>query len=399
MDKPSRGGERAMTYGEGTIFKSKDLKGRTKWKVEVVIGHHPDGTRKRTRRTARSHADAIQIRKQLMMDRDEYNLSFENPTLDDFALWWIRDVRALKVKASTAADYEYRYRKMIAPTFGALRLNTIDSRGVSAWANSLLRSYAADSVNGALRVLKMVMGAAVEHGHLRTNPATSIPHVKSHRATSRDNPPWDSDECRRAIEAAQDHRFGLPIMLALAYGLRKGEILALKWGDIDFTAGLINISRSRREYLAYNSDGTTRLEETESDPKTRSSMRSIPIGETMAEILETAMFRSPGAPFDVDHRHMILDRTKTGPISTTVFTRSFQTFLNDNKLRRVRFHDLRHSAAQLALASGVRIESVSQSLGHSRIDMTKSIYARLVQPLNAEFSLKNQETLFRSNPS
>jgi integrase len=399
MDTPGRGGERAMTYGEGTIFKSKDPKGRTKWKVEVVIGHHPDGSRKRTRRTARSHADAVQIRKQLMMDRDEYNLSFDNPTLDEFALWWIRDVRALKVKASTAADYEYRYRKMISPTFGALRLNTIDPRGVSTWANNLLGSYAADTVNGALRVLKMVMGAAVEHGHLRTNPATPIPHVKSHRATSRDNPPWDSYESRRAIEAAKDHWFGLAVLIALCFGLRKGEILGLKWGDIDFDAGLLHVRCSRREYLAYNSDGTSRLEETESDPKTRSSMRSIPIGKIMAKIFETAMDQAPGAPFDVDHRYLILDRTKTGPISTTVFTRSFLIFLKDTRLRRVRFHDLRHSAAQSALASGVRIESVSQSLGHSRIDVTKSIYAPLVQPLNAEFSLKNQETLFRSNPS
>jgi hypothetical protein len=191
-----------MSYGGGSIFKGKDAKGRTLWKVEVVIGHHPDGSRKRTRRTARSHADALKIRKQLMTDRDEYNLSFDNPTLDDFALWWIRDVRALKVKASTAADYEYRYRKMIAPTFGALRLNTVDSRGVSTWANNLLDSYSAESVNGALRVLKMVLGAAVEHGHLRTNPATSIPHVKSQRGSSRENPPWDVYERRRAIEAA-----------------------------------------------------------------------------------------------------------------------------------------------------------------------------------------------------
>jgi integrase len=115
----------------------------------------------------------------------------------------------------------------------------------------------------------------------------------------------------------------------------------------------------------------------------------------MTEILTTAMHQAPGAPFDLDHRYLILDRTKTGPISTTVFTRSFQIFLNDNRLRRVRFHDLRHSAAQSALESGVRIESVSQSLGHSRIDVTKSIYAPLVQPLNEEFSMKNQENLFR----
>ena len=107
-----------MAHGEGSIFKTKDSKGRARWKVEVTIGHKPDGTRLRTRRTAKTHAEALQIRRQLVTDRDEYELSFDNPTLNDFALWWIRDVRALRVKHSTAYGYEYRYRKMIAPTFG-----------------------------------------------------------------------------------------------------------------------------------------------------------------------------------------------------------------------------------------------------------------------------------------
>ena len=97
MGPSCRGCEWSMNYGEGSVFKHKDAKGRTFWKVEVVIGHKPDGTRVRTRRTAKTHADALQIRRQLVTDRDEYQLKFDNPTLDAFAIWWIRDVRALRV--------------------------------------------------------------------------------------------------------------------------------------------------------------------------------------------------------------------------------------------------------------------------------------------------------------
>ena len=383
-----------MTHGEGSIFKTKDAKGRDRWRVEVTIGRKPDGTRIRTRRTAKTHAEAVRIRRHLVTDRDEYELRFDNPTLDDFALWWIRDVRALRVKPSTAYDYEYRYRKMIAPTFGSARLNKIDSRAVSGWTKELLGSYAQDSVNGALRVLKMVLGAAVQHGHLRTNPAASIPRVSSHRATSRDNPPWDIHESRRAIKASGDHWFGLAVRLALANGLRKGEIMGLKWGDIDFDANQIHICRSRREYLAYGDEGKSRLESNESTPKTRSSLRTIHIGESMHKVLWEASMNPPTGPF-VSKWDYVLQNSKTGgPVSSTLFRKGFEDFLSRSGLRKVRFHDLRHSAAQTALASGVRLESVSQILGHSRIDITKAIYAPSVQSLNDEFAVLQQRHLF-----
>jgi len=383
-----------MAHGEGSIFKTKDAKGRDRWRVEVTIGHKPDGTRIRTRRTATTHAEALQIRRQLVNDRDEYELSFDNPTLDEFALWWIRDVRALRVKPSTAYDYEYRYRKMIAPTFGPVRVNKIDSRAVSSWTKDILGSYAQDSVNGALRVLKMLLGAAVEHGHLRTNPAASIPRVVSHRATSRDNPPWDIHESRKAIKASGDHWFGLAVRLALAHGLRKGEIMGLKWGDIDFDENEIHIRRSRREYLAYGDEGKSRLESSESTPKTRSSLRTIHMGESMHAVLWEASMNSRNGPFVSQWDYVVENPNTGGPISSTLFRRGFEDFLKRSGLRKVRFHDLRHSAAQTALASGVRLESVSQTLGHSRIDITKSIYAPSVQSLDNEFAQRQQRYLF-----
>jgi len=383
-----------MAHGEGSIFKTRDARGRVQWRVEVTVGHKPDGTRIRTRRTAKTHAEALQIRRQLVTDRDEYELSFDNPTLSDFALWWIRDVRALRVKPATAYDYEYRYRKMIAPTFGLVRLNKIDSRAVSSWTKELLRSYAQDSVNGALRVLKMVLGAAVEHGHLRTNPAASIPRVSSKRPTSRDNPPWDSEEARRAIWASETHWFGLPVRLALVYGLRKGEIIGLQWGDIDFDSNELHIRRSRREYLAYGTDGRSRLESSESLPKTPSSFRTLRIGEKMHEVLWAASIAAQNGPFVSEKDYVVEDPKSGGPISATLFRRGFEDFIESNQLRRVRFHDLRHSSAQSALAAGVRLESVSQNLGHSRIDITKAIYAPSVPSLDSEFAQRQQLFLF-----
>jgi len=383
-----------MNYGEGSIFKHKDAKGRTLWKVEVVIGHKPDGTRVRTRRTAKSHAEATQIRRQLVTDRDDYNLSFDNPTLDTFALWWIREVRALKIKRATAADYEYRYRKMISPTFGVFSVDKIDTRSVATWTNNMLAGYSSASVNGALRVLKMVLAAAVEHGHLRTNVASPVPRVSARGTRSEDSPPWDLHESQQAITTAQDHWFGVPVLLALVLGLRRGEILGLKWGDFDFDTGTVHIRRSRREFLAYDSNGKSHLETNETDPKTRSATRSLPISDTIRALLLSAMCRPLGGPFGTDALYVLGDNGGAEPMSSTVFRRGFEAFLKDSGLRRVRFHDLRHSCAQHTLAGGARIESVSQFLGHSRIDITKAIYAPSVQALSNEFSSANERQFF-----
>jgi len=383
-----------MNYGDGSIFKHKDAKGRTVWKVEVVIGHKPDGTRIRTRRTTKTYAEATQIRRQLVTDRDEYDLTFDNPTLDAFALWWIREVRALKIKQATAADYEYRYRKMISPTLGFLTVDKIDTRSVATWTNILLKRYSSASVNGALRVLKMVLGAAVEHGHLRTNVASPVPRVSARGTRSEDNPPWNLHESQQAIATAQDHLFGVPVLLALVLGLRRGEILGLKWGDFDFDKSTVHIRRSRREFLAYDSDGKSHLETNETDPKTRSATRSLPISDTVRALLWGAMCRPLGGPFGTDDLYVVGGNRSTEPMSSTVFRRGFDSFLKDSKLRRVRFHDLRHSCAQQTLAAGARIESVSQFLGHSRIDITKAIYAPSVQALSDEFSSANERQFF-----
>ena len=126
-------------------------------------------------------------------------------------------------------------------------------------------------------------------------------------------------------------------------------------------------------------------------------MRTLRIGQTMQEVLWAASGVAQNGPFVGDSDYVVENPKGGGPITSTLFRRGFEDFLRSNQLRKVRFHDLRHSAAQNALAAGVRIESVSQALGHSRIDVTKSVYAPSVQSLDDEFAQGQQRNLFGSD--
>ena len=387
-----------MTHGDGSIFKSVTPRGKTQWKVEVTIGYNLDGTRRRTRRTTSSYADAIKLRRKLVADRDEYNLSFDNPTLDSFALWWIREVRANRIKAATAADYEHRYRRTISPYLGQRKITDIKAHDITLWMTTLAESYSPASINGSLRVLKMVLGGAVDHGHCRTNTAHPISALRKPERHAEDREePWQGWEARKAVKAAQTHWFGVAIVLGVVLGMRKGEILALRWGDIDFENSEIIVRRSLRETVTYGPDGQGSMVVVEGDPKTQSSRRRIPIDVHIHDFLFDRMSRSPGAPFDTDDRYVVSIGDGCRPLTNARFRRGFAGFIDAAELRPVRFHDLRHTAATVALENGVRIESVSQALGHSRIDTTKSIYAPLVRGLNSDFSNANIHNMFTTN--
>ena len=135
----------------------------------------------------------------------------------------------------------------------------------------------------------------------------------------------------------------------------------------------------------------------EGGPKTLASRRIIPLSEEITQFLFDRMSVSPGAPFDTDHRYVLSVGDGCSPMTTARFRRGFASFVKYAALRPVRFHDLRHTAATVALENGVRIESVSQALGHSRIDTTKAIYAPFVNGLNSEFTGSNFSNMFITN--
>jgi len=368
----------------GTIFQSVNPSGKTVWKVELVIGTRPNGSKRAIRRTAHSKREAERLRIQLLSDLQNGLLeekSFKRVNL--FALWWIREVKARSVKPATAADYEARYRAHIDLTFGHRPLESVTTFDITEWLNELNARGLSDATqNGALQILKMIFKAAKAHGEIKTDPAAQVPKRKYPQATLV-QPPWTKDEAQKALHCAVGTELELPLLFGLHLGLRIGEILGLKWSDINFETGLLTIQRSIREVRQFDADGRSHFDLVESTPKTTASTREVALTYAIQSALLAQRERLQSRRlFDPDG--WIHATNSKNPIRPNRLAKTYKQFLSQHGLRHIRFHDLRHSAATLSLSAGVRIEAVSQTLGHSSINVTKRIYAPKVEALSRE---------------
>ena len=185
--------------------------------------------------------------------------------------------------------------------------------------------------------------------------------------------PLTAEEARALLAATDGHRLSALFELALRTGLRKGELLGLRWEDLDLTGGTVNI---RRTLQRTNSTGLTAL-----PTKTRSSERRIALPTECLHSLEQHHERQAqereAAGSGWKASGYVFTRPDGSPIEGATLTRHFDALLRRASLRRIRFHDLRHSAATLLLEQGVELVVIKELLGHAHIGVTATVYAHV----------------------
>lgn len=380
--------------GNGCIFKTQTKAGKPIWKVEVTVGYKPNGQRIRTRRTAHSLAAAREIHRKLISESHTGDLRTQSSeTFAEYSLWWLHTVKSMSVRPSTISDYEDRLRRNVFPHFGQRRLHEVTPRDVQNWLHLIQKQGASTStINGARQVMGAVFKYAVRVGLVPKNPVELTERAKRQwgEQTSVKHP-WSLEEAQQVLAVTQGTKFDLFTRIGILLGARRGEILALRWSDIDFEKGVISIAGSLREQRTIGSDGRGKTTLVVGDTKTQSSRRKLAL---TAEILASlqrhrdvvqGMKKSAGKEWK--ETNWVFVDSLGGMTYPSNFAKQFTKFLAENQIRVIRIHDMRHTAAVLSLEAGVRLEAVSQALGHSRIDITKSVYAPYVQPLITEFAV------------
>uniref|UniRef100_A0AAU2JPR5 Site-specific integrase n=1 Tax=Streptomyces sp. NBC_00049 TaxID=2903617 RepID=A0AAU2JPR5_9ACTN len=387
--------------GEGTITKRSD--GRYQAAAYVF---RPDGTRVRKFAYGKTREE-VNAKLIEMQDKTHKGIPAATSTMSfgDYLTYWIAAVAPNRLKPATLSSYEGLTRLYIRPALGKKRLNRLspgdirlfltdfksgclcclrgadaaraeDDRNCCAVNRCCKRSPSARTVQYIHAVLRSALQQAVREELVARNVARIVetPTVKREEVH-----PLDTGEVRLLLKAAQPHRLYALWLLLVSTGLRRGEVLALTWSDIDLAAGQLrvrrNLQRIRRELLF----GT---------PKTARSLRTVSLPKRCVEALKAHRSMQEQEQMIAGQRWTPLDHQPNGLIFTTStgratdprsLNRMLTVLCAKAKVRRVRVHDLRHTCASLLLAQGVDARTIMETLGHSTITMTLDTYAHVMQ--------------------
>lgn len=372
MAKRRTGGKRGN--GEGSIYRHKD--GRFVARVTMA-----DGRRKAFYGRTREDA-AGKLNDALRSVRNGVSLPSDLLTVADFASQWLEAVQP-NLRARTYALYESVLRVHVIPRIGRIKLARLSAADVQ-------RLYA--EVTGSRRntyaVIHRMLEQAVRWDMVARNV---VGLVQPPRIPRRDLVVLDGTQARTFLTVCRGHRLEALFVLAITTGARSGELLGLSWDQVDLTAGTISIRRSLQEL-----DGKFALAE----PKTRRSRRTIAIPPVAVEALRRHHVRQLEESLRLGpawrNEWNLVFTTEIGtPIDRHhVLGRHYRPLLAKAGLPvTLRFHDLRHIAASLALGQGMPVPAVSEMLGHADAAITLRVYAHAVPGVQRQVAQAMQAVL------
>lgn len=268
------------------------------------------------------------------------------------------------VANGTFDRYMNLYNKHILPsTFGKMVISEVKQLHVQEFFNNTNISASGQSMLRYL--LKQAFDFAINNNLIRINPVANI-KIKSRSKTERDVDVFTLDEQEKFINVLPTTKYSLFFKTALFTGMRLGELVALKWDNVNFDDNTILVCESYRRTTKYNADGSTERIMDKKDPKTKNSRRIIPISDALRPLLILHQKNSS---------NKYVFPSSTGSHMTPENIRRIQISLcKKANIPYKNFHALRHTFATRLIESGVDIKTVSLLLGHADINITLSTY-------------------------
>jgi integrase len=314
----------------------------------------------------------------------------DKQTLEQYLLSWLDTIKHT-VRPSTWRFYHDYVRLHIVPTLGKVLLTKLTAQQIQAlYAKKLAEGLSATSVHHMHSTLHRALNKALRLGLVHRNVAdlAESPPLKRHTYTT-----FTPDEARRFLDAIVGDRLEALYVLAITTGMRRGELLALRWRDVDFTQGVLHINAT----LQYVQGSAVFAE-----PKTDYSRRQVALTVIAIDALQAHRARQGDeraacpewdASFD-----LVFPNTIGKPINpSNLVNREFSPLLKRLDLPHIRFHDLRHTSATLMLKAGVPAKVVSEMLGHSHVSITLGVYSHVTPDMQQDAALAMNRLLTVTN--
>jgi integrase len=359
------------------------------YRVTATIGRDSSGKLIRKEFYGKSKKEAEDKRDEYLRGiKSGLSVDHQNVTIGPLMHTWLYEVVRVsdKIKPSTFERYEGVYRNYIkdSPLYG-IKLHNLKSIHIQRYYNTLYENGKTSSqIKNLNKLLKKFFFYAVDEGYLLKNPCTSKSLTIPGEVTQEDTDIeiFNDEEIEAIKKALEGHRLKPLILLALGTGLRQGELLGLKWSNVDLKNKEIKVEQAIKAVTIINSDGSRKYEIREQPLKTKNSIRTVPIPSNLIPILEKHALKQKeeklkAGPLYNDSNYVFT--TATGnPIDTRNLLRAYERLLKKAGVSYRKFHTLRHTYATKLFEKGVPLKTVQMLLGHSDISVTANIYTHVM---------------------
>ena len=357
---------------EGSITRRSD--GR--WEAKASLGFRADGKPVRKSFYGKTKTEARnKMNEAIRQHATGMPVDFQRQTVAQFLTSWLENTAKPSVRPRTYSSYSQLVQQHIIPAIGRHQLSKLTPQHVERMLNYMsAKGRAPRTVQNVRAVLRRALGTAMKYGLVARNVAALVDPPRSVRY---EHVYLDDAQAKRFLDAVTGDPLEALYNVALWLGLRQGEILGLRWADVDFD----NLALSVRNQLQ-RIDGKLTLTE----PKTSQSRRTLPLPNRVATKLREHRTRQIAARLAAgDKWHggwdLVFMTRRGTPLDARDLVRAFKAILVRAGLPDMRFHDLRHSSATLLLAYGASPREVMQTLGHAQIAMTMNVYTHVVPEL------------------
>lgn len=395
--------------GQGTIWQDRN----GKWRGQLVVGMKGDGT---SERRSFSGTSRDEVQRELNEFIQLANASFETRVIPDeeiegvetvvrsritvaqMAQRWLWDYKRIEICSKTCEWYEHLIHSMIEPHIGGVMLSRVNTLAVQTLINRLVMvdNYAARTVRGVRSILMQSFDLANQLGLMQGNPAVGVKLPKIRRRGRKDEEKVIPMEIRaKVLQAAQTEPMMRAAITTLLFtGLRIGELLALRWSDLDYTAKTLTVDEAVVRRPVYNEQGDRiALKNVVAEPKTDDSYRTVRLSEPVIEALQAwqAYLKDEryGCWLVRPDSFVFTNRKTKKPYTYTGFRAVYYHFLERNGLKEchLNLHSYRHTFATMLVEAGMNPKVVQSQLGHTSVNTTLGVYTHVTPALSESVSV------------
>lgn len=375
---------------QGSIRKHERQEG-VRYEVVIDLGIDPVSGKRRQRSKSFTTKKEAQTALAAWLTNVDRGVAVDRSrqTVAEMLRYWLESYARPNVRDKTFEEYERIITRHIIPALGNVPIQKLTAAQVQAYyGDKLAAGCGPRTVQLCHLRLSQALDQAVRLGVI---PRNVVDMVDPPRVEVLERRVWAEEEVRRFLAVAGQSAYGPIWALFLETGMRRGEVLGVRWQDVDYAARTVAVAQTV---------GVVRNAVVIGKPKTKSGRRSVAITQAMADALKEhrrtqAERRLLLGPVRED-RDLVFPAANGKPIHPSNLDRDFLRWVAQAGVPPIRIHDLRHSNATLWLKHGAPLNVVSQRLGHARTSITLDIYAHVLPDQQAEVADRMGAALFGS---